>query len=191
MKRIVILSGMAALFMATGAPEAMAQAAAEISVAKPDEIAWTVPYTRPEGVTTLELTLAYRFWDPKVDGDVASKTMLLHATVKLQPDQKAFPIAIYISRKESRIAIEGKGMEIRGATGTISPVDVYQVRAGQEYSGKGFHIDASFAKATAPKPDSDGSYVLAQKPVDAKHPAAMGDVQDASAWIELGISPQP
>jgi len=137
--------------------------------AGPDESKWLIHYAVPEDVKAVNVTLSYHFWDPKVDGDVSSKKILLTAkVVKLEPGQKTVPIQILLNGGKS-VVIVGKKL----------------------YRGWGYLLDASFARATEPKTNYDGFYVLAQKPVDAKKPAPMGDVQNAAAWIELGIEPQP
>jgi hypothetical protein len=132
----------------------------------PDESKWLINYTVPdEDMKTITVTLEYRWWDPKVDGDVPSKKVLLTAEhVKLPPGQKQVPIQILLNGAKSVVIV-----------------------GNQIYRGKGRLLDASFARASEPKLDYDNFYVLAQKAVDAKNPAAMADVQDASAWIQLGI----
>ncbi len=136
--------------------------------ATPGETTWTLHYAVPEDVKVVVLTLAYKWWDPKIDGDVASSKELLEAKVKLPPGQTTVPIRISLSAGKSVITVGGK-----------------------TFTGKGWTIDSTFAHASEPKPNYDGFYVLAQKPGDSKNPTAMGDSQNASAWIELGISPQP
>jgi hypothetical protein len=135
----------------------------------PDESRWSFNYVIPdEDVKTVTVTLSYRWWDPKVDGDLASKKVLLTAnTVKLEPGQKSVPIQVLLNGGKSVVMV-GK----------------------QIFRGRGYLLDASFARATEPKLNYNNLYVLAQKPVDAKNPAAMADVQSAAAWIELGIDPK-
>lgn len=145
-----------------------AAAAAPNPPVNPDETRWIVDYPVPEDVGALDLTLSYGFWDPKIDGDLASKKTLLRARVKLVPGQKDVSILVTLNTGESTI--------------TVAKVVT---------AGKGFHIDSTFTRTAIPKPNYDGFYVLAQQPVDPKNPAEMGDVQNAAAWIELGISPQP
>ena len=137
--------------------------------AGPDESKWLVIYTIPENVTSVTVTLKYCFWDPKVDGDASTKKVLLTTTaVKLDPGRKTIPVQILLNGAKS-VVIVGK----------------------QLFRGKGRLLDPTFVRATEPKTNYDGYYVLAQKPVDAKNPAAMGDTQNAAAWIELGIEPKP
>jgi len=134
----------------------------------PDESKWSISYPVPEGVKAVTVTLAYRYWDPKVDGDVASKKVLLTEHVTLGSGQKSVPVQILLNGGKS-VVVVGK----------------------QAFKGRGRLLDESFARAKEPKTNPDGFYVLAQKPVDPKKPAAIGDVQNADAWVELGIDPQP
>jgi hypothetical protein len=135
----------------------------------PDESKWLITYTIPEDIKAISAKLSYCFWDPKIDGDASTKKVLLTTTaVKLDPGLKTIPIQVLLNGGKS-VVIVGK----------------------QLFRGKGILLDPSFARATEPKTNYDGYYVLAQKPVDAKNPAKLGDTQDAAAWIELGIEPKP
>jgi hypothetical protein len=137
--------------------------------AGPDESKWKFDYPVNEDVKAVVVTLSYRWWDPKVDGDLASKKVLLTTTkVVIKPGQTSLSIQVLLNG--------GKSVVIVGT---------------QLFRGKGRLLDASFARATEPPLNYNGFYVLAQQPLDAKNPAVMGDVQSASAWIELGIVPQP
>lgn len=119
-------------------------------------------------MSTLTLMLCYKTWDSSVEGDVPTTQILLKTRVKFTGTPGKIPIVIFLGADKSTLTIQGRSIP-----------------------GKGFRLDPSFTPAAEPKPNYDGTYVLAQKPVDAKNPAAMGDVQNASAWIELGIIPQP
>jgi len=137
--------------------------------AGPDESKWLISYPVPEDVKAITVTLSYCFWDPKIDGDLASKKVLLTTIqVKIEPGQKTIPIQILLNGGKS-VVIVGK----------------------QLFRGKGRFLDTSFVRAATPKPNYDGTYVLAQKPGDPKNPAPMGQVDEASAWIELGIDLKP
>jgi hypothetical protein len=132
----------------------------------PDESKWLINYTVPdEDVKTITVSLEYRWWDPNVDGDVPSKKVLLTAEhVKLPPGQKQVPIQVLLNGAKSVVIV-----------------------GNQAYRGKGKLLDDSFVRATEPKLDYDNCYVLAQKAVDPKKPAAMADTQNAAAWIRLAI----
>jgi hypothetical protein len=137
--------------------------------AGPDESQWKFNYPVPdEDVKSVVVTLSYRWWDPKVDGDLASKKVLLASTtVSITPGQKSIPIQVLLNG--------GKSVVIVGT---------------QVFRGRGRLLDATFVRATEPQLNYNGFYVLAQQSSDPKKPAAMADSQSASAWIELGIEPK-
>ncbi|MCE0483282.1 MAG: hypothetical protein LV479_03475 [Methylacidiphilales bacterium] len=138
-----------------------------LTLAADTAVHWNMQYQRPEDLHAVVLTIKYRYWDPNVDGDLASKKVLLEAKMEL-PSQNKIPFVISLSPDRTVLIVDGKKM-----------------------IGHGFRLDSTFARAAVPKLDADGFYVLAQKPVDPKNPAPLGHVDESSAWIELGISPQP
>jgi len=132
--------------------------------ADPDESKWDFSYPLNEGVKSVVVTLSYRWWNPKVDGDLPSKKVLLMTTkVEIKPGQASLPIQVLLNG--------GKSVMVVGT---------------QLFRGKGFLLDAAYCREASPKPNADGFYVLARKPTDPKDPSG-----DPSAWIELGIDPQP
>jgi len=101
----------------------------------PDESKWAISYPVPEGVKSVTVTLEYRWWDPKVDGDVASKKVLLTAHVTLEAGQKSVPVQILLNGAKSAVIV-GK----------------------QLFKGKGRLLDDSFVRAQEPKTNADGFY---------------------------------
>lgn len=136
--------------------------------AHPGMDAWEIAYDKPEEVKEVWLHLRYRFWDPKVDGDVPSRREL--ETVRLKAAPQRLRIAVFA-----------------GPGGSAIRVNDLEEQGG----GAGIALGSSYVKAARPKPNSDGVYVLAQAPGDPRHPAALGDTQNATAWIELEIELRP
>lgn len=139
-----------------------------------DKAHWIINYDVPEDVKSATLTLAYRFWDVNVDGDVSSKRVLLEGRIKFPSAKKSVSIEVTLRAKSSQVLVDGVAVK----TTSGDP-------------GKGFRLDPSFARAPVPKLNENLAYVLAQQPVDLKKPAALGNTGEASAWIELGIDVQP
>ncbi len=69
----------------------------------PDESHWSFDYPVPdEDVRSVTVTLTYRWWDPKVDGDLASRKVLLTSeVVKVAPGTKSVPIQVLINGGKS------------------------------------------------------------------------------------------
>jgi hypothetical protein len=155
-------------FQAARADEGDVHIRAISDPAHPGMLGWKVEYEMPSDLHDLEITLFYNFWDPKVDGDAYSRVKLNAFSYRNAAGTVAF--TVFLNAKRSILQVAG----LRPAAGA-----------------KSCPLDATFAVAKVPKRGSGGAIVLCQKPVDPKQPAPMGDTQDAAAWIELGIAPQP
>ena len=151
------------LFKSAWADDSAAKVVAISDPLHPGMLGWKIDFTKPADQKDVYITLRYKFWNPKIDGDVPSKQTLNLVRYQNAPPELVFKV--FVSRLGSVIAMGG-------------PVS----------KGDGCPLDDRFAVVKEPNRNPDGVYVLCQKPVDPANPAAPGDTQEAAAWVELGLA---
>jgi hypothetical protein len=134
-----------------------------------------VPLPVSDHAVTLELELTYSFWDPKIEGDVYSSETVLKLKVRMAAGEEGKAV-IYLQRGGALMTILAK--RVAGPSPNVG-ID------------RKLPLDDSFFRDDHPRRNYDGTYVIAEKPVDPRAHLPLADMGEAVSWFQLGITPQP
>jgi hypothetical protein len=164
MMRLIVVPALFMLFLsqACRADEGDARIVEFSDPGHPGMLGWRVEFTKATDQPDMGIELFYKYWDPKIGGDRPAKRMMNLVWWRKAPARLSF--TVFVDARKSQVVMNGNSR-----------------------LGRGCLIDATFAVAKEPRRNSDGIYVLCQKPVDPKHPADLGDTQDATAWMGFGF----